>query len=178
MADWVDLPDSSLDPDAPVTSELAYAWRDNPIAISEGAPGAPRVQPRALETYVGRQVLTPHATSPVPITFAGLDVVAMLRVDAYISMPGAGTLSFQISGSANGGVTWGSWVTITQVGGGGYGVSMSVNLSSGIVAGMTIPAAPVSIGISNCSYVRFRGLTSSGGAPDLPVTLSYMGMVL
>lgn len=41
MADWTAIPDSVLDPDAPLTSDLAYAWRDNPIAIAEGASGAP-----------------------------------------------------------------------------------------------------------------------------------------
>jgi len=41
MADWTNIPDTALDPDAPLTSDLAYAWRDNPIAISEGAVGAP-----------------------------------------------------------------------------------------------------------------------------------------
>lgn len=48
MASWTSIPDSSLDPDAPVTSELAYAWRDNPIAITEGAGGAPRIQQGAM----------------------------------------------------------------------------------------------------------------------------------
>lgn len=38
---WVNIPDTSLDPDAPLTSQLAFAWRDNPIAIAEGAEGAP-----------------------------------------------------------------------------------------------------------------------------------------
>lgn len=52
MADWKDLPDSALDPDAPVTSELAYAWRDNPIAIAEGAVGAPRILDAALSGVV------------------------------------------------------------------------------------------------------------------------------
>ena len=48
MADWIDIQDSAVDPDAPVTSELAYAFRDNPIAITEGASGAPRIQDGAL----------------------------------------------------------------------------------------------------------------------------------
>lgn len=48
MADYFAIPDSALDPDAPVTSELAYALRDNPIAIVEGAAGAPRIQDGAL----------------------------------------------------------------------------------------------------------------------------------
>jgi len=41
MADWVTITDSQCDPDAPLTSGLAYAWRDNTIAIAEGSPGAP-----------------------------------------------------------------------------------------------------------------------------------------
>lgn len=48
MADYFAIPDSALDPDAPVTSELAYALRDNPIAIAEGAAGAPRIADVAL----------------------------------------------------------------------------------------------------------------------------------
>lgn len=41
MADWVAIQDTAVDPDAPVTSELAYAWRDNVIAVTEGALGSP-----------------------------------------------------------------------------------------------------------------------------------------
>ena len=59
MADWVDIADSALDPDAPLTSELAYAWRDNPIAIAEGSPGAPRIATLAIlgiaDSYLGAE---------------------------------------------------------------------------------------------------------------------------
>ncbi len=41
MTDWLTITDSQVDPDAPITSGLGYAWRDNPIAISEGSDGAP-----------------------------------------------------------------------------------------------------------------------------------------
>lgn len=43
MADWTNITDTAVDPDAPLTSQLAYAWRDNPIAMGEGAAGAPYV---------------------------------------------------------------------------------------------------------------------------------------
>lgn len=43
MADYVTITDAQVDPEAPITSELMSALRDNPIAIAEGAPGAPRV---------------------------------------------------------------------------------------------------------------------------------------
>lgn len=52
MADYFAIPDSAIDPDAPVTSELAYALRDNPIAIAEGAAGAPRIQFGAMGSWL------------------------------------------------------------------------------------------------------------------------------
>ena len=52
MADWVTINDSQVDPDAPLTSELAYAWRDNPVALAEGAVGAPRIEDAALGSTV------------------------------------------------------------------------------------------------------------------------------
>lgn len=48
MADWNVIQDTQVDPDAPITSELGYAFRDNPIAIAEGASGAPRIEDAAL----------------------------------------------------------------------------------------------------------------------------------
>lgn len=48
MADWRTISDSEVDPDAPVTSDLMYALRDNAIAIAEGAPGAPVIRDVAL----------------------------------------------------------------------------------------------------------------------------------
>lgn len=50
MADWRDIPNESIEPDAPVRSIDGFALRDNPIAIAEGAAGAPRVASGALKT--------------------------------------------------------------------------------------------------------------------------------
>ncbi len=41
MAAWTSIPDSDLDPESPITTSLMLALRDNPIAIIEGASGAP-----------------------------------------------------------------------------------------------------------------------------------------
>lgn len=49
MTAYTVISDSSLDPDAPITSSLGYAFRNNPIAIAEGASGAPRLQIGALQ---------------------------------------------------------------------------------------------------------------------------------
>lgn len=43
MADWTNIPNASIEPDAPARSIDALAFRDNPIAIAEGAAGAPRI---------------------------------------------------------------------------------------------------------------------------------------
>jgi len=44
MASWTSIPNSSLETGAPARSVDALAFRDNPIAIAEGAVGAPRIQ--------------------------------------------------------------------------------------------------------------------------------------
>ena len=41
MAAWTTIPDSDVDPESPITTSLMQALRDNPVAIAEGATGAP-----------------------------------------------------------------------------------------------------------------------------------------
>lgn len=41
MTTYITILDTQVDPDAPITSGLGHQFRDNPIAISEGASGAP-----------------------------------------------------------------------------------------------------------------------------------------
>lgn len=43
MTSYTAITDAETDPSAPLTSELAKKWRDNPVAISEGATSAPFV---------------------------------------------------------------------------------------------------------------------------------------
>lgn len=48
MTDWVDIDNTTIEPDAPLISSTMFALRDNPKAIAEGAPGAPRVVNAAI----------------------------------------------------------------------------------------------------------------------------------
>ena len=48
MADWTTIPDESLEPGKPIRSVDGLTLRDNPVAIAEGAAGAPRIQTVAL----------------------------------------------------------------------------------------------------------------------------------
>jgi hypothetical protein len=50
MATWTTIPDSSLEPGKPIRSIDGLALRDNPVAIAEGAAGAPRIAAAALQT--------------------------------------------------------------------------------------------------------------------------------
>ena len=52
MADYIGITESQSNPFAPLTSELVKQLRDNPIAIAEGAPGAPRVVGDALDLRI------------------------------------------------------------------------------------------------------------------------------
>lgn len=50
MATWTNIDDTFLEPNKPARSADALALRDNPIAIAEGAAGAPKVRTNAAET--------------------------------------------------------------------------------------------------------------------------------
>jgi hypothetical protein len=62
MANWTDIPNSSIETGKPVRAVDGLAFRDNPIAITEGAAGAPRIDALALKTdsamtdWVGDQI--------------------------------------------------------------------------------------------------------------------------
>jgi len=44
MVEYIPIDDSEIEPEAPLVSSLGVRWRDNPVAIARGAPGAPRIQ--------------------------------------------------------------------------------------------------------------------------------------
>jgi len=50
---WTDIPDSVLEPNKPIRSVDGLALRDNPIAIANGEPGAPKIQNAA---YAGGSI--------------------------------------------------------------------------------------------------------------------------
>lgn len=71
MADYIPISDAQIEPKAPVTSELMNQLRDNPIAIAEGAVGAPTIGGAIA-------VLTPGDV--------GTDVFAIVDFDADITI--------------------------------------------------------------------------------------------
>jgi hypothetical protein len=61
MATWTTLPDASLEPGKPIRSIDGLALRDNPVAITEGAAGAPRIVGFAAKRISDYPVLTVSA---------------------------------------------------------------------------------------------------------------------
>jgi hypothetical protein len=55
MATWTTIPDSSLEPGKPIRSIDALALRDNPVAIAEGASGAPAIALVAIDDALASQ---------------------------------------------------------------------------------------------------------------------------
>jgi len=57
MTSYIAITDTETDPEAPLTATLAKKWRDNPIAITEGATGAPKIRRNAIQEFaVGNTV--------------------------------------------------------------------------------------------------------------------------
>lgn len=52
MTTYSAIPDGDIDQDSPITQPLMTALRDNPIAVTEGATGAPRIRVGALQRIV------------------------------------------------------------------------------------------------------------------------------
>ena|SRR5690554_395582 len=53
MATWTNIADTFLEPGKPVRSVDGLALRDNPIAIAEGASGAPRIESDSAVNWGG-----------------------------------------------------------------------------------------------------------------------------
>lgn len=52
MTTYTSIPNADIDTDSPITTTLMTLMRDNPIAVTEGATGAPRVQRSAFDSKV------------------------------------------------------------------------------------------------------------------------------
>ena len=167
MADWTVISDTSLDPDAPLTSELAYAWRDNPIAIAEGAVGAPRIQYAAIQA--------PSAGSGVVVTtHNGVNATAGATTDVL-------AFSALIAGTATVNVT----AVSLAVGPSSFTVTRVRNRTATVVAAITATGGyDIAMKYGDRFFVRLVGGTSTastasfnishnGASPAIIVTGGY-----
>ena len=115
MADWTNLPNAAVGVGGLPSGTTVTALRDNPVAIAEGAAGAPRVSSRAL----GGLILP--AFSAISNNWAGLvDLGDFNELTIYAH--GGGTTGgiaanvLEIRFSTNNGSTWGPAGSVLALG--------------------------------------------------------------
>lgn len=111
MTAYTTVPNSDIDQDSPVSQPLMQALRDNPLAMFEGASGAPRLARQALGgLFVGDIAST-------TTTWAGLTGLgAFTEINLQFSSGPAGSSiaahGVQIRFTSDGGSTWGATQTL------------------------------------------------------------------
>lgn len=106
MTTYTAIANTDIDQDSPVTQPLMTAMRDNPIAIAEGASGAPKL--RTKNVFGGGGALEIPATN---YDFTGLDDFGGARFYMRISYTGTLTPVWQVSAEAASGSGFNTPVT-------------------------------------------------------------------
>ena len=100
MPEYQEILDSEVEPEAPLTSSLGVRFRDNPLAVWEGADGAPRIQTDALNNSAVTQDKLKMGTNSVSGTVSGGEQVT-INLNDYSLFPsiqgGSGVLSLNSS---------------------------------------------------------------------------------
>jgi len=128
MTTWTTIPNSAAGVGGIPSGTTITALRDNPVAIAEGATGAPRVHGKALGgVWLGSLTMTGTAG----MGFTALDGVSLIRADIVVTTPNTGAF-LRARYSNDNGATWGSWqnTTVTSDSGGGFG-ALALNLQTG-----------------------------------------------
>jgi hypothetical protein len=117
VTDFTVLDLNSLLPGEPVTSGKALAWYENPIAITEGAAGAPRNRPASMDL---RLIAAVDPASMAQATFTDLptDRDIMFTFQALRAPVGGGG-HFRVRFSVDNGAAWSSFGNLTAAAIGG-----------------------------------------------------------
>ena len=75
MTAYTTIPDTDIAQDKPIKAETGLALRDNPIAISEGAAGAPLIQRAAIQNSAVDSTKLNLGTSSASASVVGSDSV-------------------------------------------------------------------------------------------------------
>lgn len=128
MADWTTLPNGAVGVGGLPSGTTVTALRDNPVAISEGAAGAPRNRPSALASSFNAPSASIAGTTYR--NFLGLDPLAIVRAEFWLRS--ASTENINVGFSSNNGATWSGDVGLrTITADRNYLIRLKVNLSTG-----------------------------------------------
>ncbi len=156
----------------PITLQQGRALRDNPIAISEGAPSAPRIAHRAITPlYLGG---SNGSGSGYSFALTGTQNLGM--IDGQIDWVVASGDQIVFQASTDGGSTWGAQQNIITTTGGGSG-RMMLNLVTGawritpnLSGTLTIP--------SGCNAIRIKPDSGASGSTTLAVMAWAAGGII
>lgn len=177
MTSYITINNTEVDPDSPITADLMTKMRDNPIAISEGSSGAPKVSKLALGG------LSLGAISSVTSSWGGLTGLGSIK-EVYVNF-GANQSSttsdkgVEIRFTNDGGTTWGSAQdlhrkTTTSQGTSYTNGAATIDLTSGVfisrasfwssVDGYASTTATGTLTVpANCNGFQLRSIGSVGG---------------
>ena len=141
MATWTTIADARLEPDKPARSIDAIALRDNPVAIAENAPNAPKV-----EQYYA--LITTSTTWTVPKT--GQYQIDIVGGGGNGAAGAAGAAGYYGDGGA---------------GGGGGPAGDSIRLELSLTQGDAYPLVIGALGGASSGFgVTMRGNARGGGS--------------
>lgn len=119
MTTYTAIANTAIDADSPITTGLMTLMRDNPIAIAEGASGAPRNAEASLasELYATGSSGSFSGSGTATLT-ATVDTESYLENHFFLSnmvaVSGTGTPSATVAFSNNGGSSWTSEYALGQ----------------------------------------------------------------
>lgn len=157
--------DTAIASGKPITLQQGRALRDNPIAITEGASGAPQIVGKALDLFLGNFTFTDTEAG-----LSGLGSLDGMMVLVNSVNSGSFTRNMQIRMSNDNGATWGSWqdTGLSNSHGNGWGI-MFIGLKSGLSMSVT-ESADISggwVGLTcpsgGANAFQFRASGSLGG---------------
>ena len=108
MADWTDYDPNDLLPGEPWTAALALAAFENPEAIAEGAPGAPRVWTEAFGTLL--EEVDPASETVVAFTDLSFEEYTF----QFVRLRQGVASDLQFSWSADNGAAYSAWRDLTS----------------------------------------------------------------
>lgn len=156
----------------PITLQQGRALRDNPIAISEGAPGAPRIAHRALTSlYLGG---SNGSGSGYSFTLTGTENLGVINGEIdWALIPGD---QIVLQASTDGGSTWGSQQVMLSTGP-GTSRRMMINLLTG--AWRVHPNLSGTFAIpSGCNAIRLKPDSGASGSTTLAVMAWAAGGII
>ena len=157
MTDWTTLPNQSVGVGGLPSGTTVTALRDNPVAIAEGSPGAPRVKARAITPEFLPLV---SGTGTSANGWTNLDPLTV--VELFVAVRGGGfARDIQLRASADGGVNYGDWTNIASAEPGElFSFYSTVNLQDGSFESAVNSDSlgeSGSLGVSNIDALQIRG---------------------